>query len=181
MPLQTPGLLLLMGQRLLHQHHLDALLHGVLLGPLDRLQLLRTQLGGGANAGEAVAVPPSTGPEDQVAGLHQVGRRGRPGPVALGDLGPLPAGSRARVRAEGHERRGPGGPGGGGGLSRHRRGGVEDVDVDYNSRDSFLNSSTFLVIGKKFRFFTKKKNKTNVVRVLETRGTTFLCIISGMS
>lgn len=43
-PLEGFGLLLLMSQGLLHQDHLDGLLHGVLFGLLHRLLLLRGQL-----------------------------------------------------------------------------------------------------------------------------------------
>lgn len=42
-------LLLLMGEGLLHQHHLDALLHGIFLGLANQVMLLRCQLGQGAS------------------------------------------------------------------------------------------------------------------------------------
>jgi len=64
-------LLLLVGQCLLHQHHLDALLHGVLLRLADQVVLLRGELGQGA-AQEAEERRTGTRTELDIARLLEV-------------------------------------------------------------------------------------------------------------
>lgn len=67
-------LLLLVGKRLLHQHHLDALLHGVLFRSRDELMLLRGQARQGTSE-YAEQSRPGTGPECHIARLAHIVHR----------------------------------------------------------------------------------------------------------
>lgn len=66
-------LLLLVGQGLLHQHHLNADLHGVLLGLLDHAGLVRGELLQSLAQGGAVSLGP--GPKHQLVCLDEVSDR----------------------------------------------------------------------------------------------------------